>query len=325
MDNLNEQNVNETEVKEESEKIRNEYYEKAQDVVKNGKQKLEDILVDLLDEDKDGKITITDVMYKSLKLPGVKINRNKFLKNQFSSYCTPEVVEEIVRTNPKKAGVDSTTLEKVVKNAVAFERNICSAASVGLGYVPGGLAVDAATTAADLTQYYGAILRIAQKILYLYGFPEIDFNNTDGLDVDDGTINILILCLGTMAGIGEANQVIKKIAGLFAKGVQKELMKIALTKTLIFKIVKKICSYLTISLTKDLFTKGVANAIKFLGGAIMGGLTFFSFQKCCDNLIAAVKDTYYATGAGDEGNIIDVDIIEKEITEGIDIEAIDEE
>ena len=325
MDNLDEQNVNEAEIKEESEKIRNEYFKKAQDVVKNGKQKLEDIVIDLLDEDKDGEISITDVIHKSLKVPGVAINRRKFLKNQFSTYCSPEITEEIIKTSPRKAGVDSKTLEKIVKNVVYFERNICTAASVGLGYVPGGLAVDAATTAADLTQYYVAILRVAQKILYLYGFPEIDLNNTDGLDVDDGTINILVLCLGAMAGVGEANQIIKKIAELFAKGVQKELMKKALTKTLMFKIVKKICNYLTISLTKDLFTKGISNAIKFLGGAIMGGLTFFSFQKCCDNLIAAVKDTYYATGIGDEGNIVDVDAIEMEITEGIDVETIDKE
>lgn len=325
MDNSNEQNVNEEEVKQESEKIKNDYYEKAQDVVRKGKQKIEEILVDLLDEDKDGEISITDIIHKSLRVPGVAINRNKFLKNQFSTYCTPEIVDEVVKTSPQKAGVDSKIIEKVVKNAVAFERNMCAAASVGLGYVPGGLAIDAATTAADLTQYYAAIIRVAQKILYLYGFPEIDLNNTDGIDVDDGTINILILCLGTMAGVGEANQAIKKVAELLAKGVQKELMKVALTKKLIYKVVKKICNYLTISLTKDLFTKGVANAIKFLGGAIMGGLTFFSFQKCCDNLILAVKDTYYSTGIGDEGNIIDAEVIEKEITEGIDLELIDKE
>ena len=37
----------------------------------------------------------------------------------------------------------------------------------------------AATIPADIAQYYGCLLRVAQKLLYLYGFPQIEYKENE--------------------------------------------------------------------------------------------------------------------------------------------------
>ena len=66
----------------------------------------------------------------------------------------------------------------------------------------------AATIPADIAQYYGYMLRVTQKLLYLYGFPEIDVTEK-GKKFDTETLNILTLCLGVMYGVAGANNELK--------------------------------------------------------------------------------------------------------------------
>lgn len=94
---------------------------------------------------------------------------------------------------------------------------------------------------ADIIQYYGYTLRATQKLLYLYGFPEIE-SDEDGLKLDSATVNEIILCLGVMDGVAGANNAVKAMAHALANGVQKQLMKKALTKGTIYLIVKTISS-----------------------------------------------------------------------------------
>ena len=62
-----------------------------------------------------------------------------------------------------------------------------SGISLALG-APGGVAM-VATLPADIAQYYGYMLRAIQKLLYLYGFPEINVEN--GVNIDDETMNLI--------------------------------------------------------------------------------------------------------------------------------------
>ena len=59
------------------------------------------------------------------------------------------------------------------------------------------------------------MLRAAQKLMYLYGFPEIDINENNN-HFDSETLNILIVCLGAMYGVVGANHAIKAMAKALA-------------------------------------------------------------------------------------------------------------
>ena len=55
------------------------------------------------------------------------------------------------------------------------------------------------------------MLRATQKLMYLYGFPQIDVEE-NGQVFDSETMNLLILCMGVMYGVVGANNALKAVA-----------------------------------------------------------------------------------------------------------------
>lgn len=84
--------------------------------------------------------------------------------------------------------------------------------------LPGGFTMIAAVPA-DLAQYFGHMLRIAQKPAYLYSWP--DLFDDDGDEIDDGTKAVLTLFLGVMFGVQSANVGIGKLAPLVSQQIAK--------------------------------------------------------------------------------------------------------
>lgn len=78
------------------------------------------------------------------------------------------------------------------------------------------------TIPADLTQYFGHVLRILQKLIYLYGWEEL--SSMDG-NIDDETTNILTLFVGVMFGVNGAATTITKFLRLRHRERVKSLRK----------------------------------------------------------------------------------------------------
>ena len=133
----------------------------------------------------------------------------------------------------------------------------------------------AATIPADLAQYYYHVFVLSQKMAYLYGFP--DLTDEDGVLTEEAK-NVMTLFAGAMMGVGIANEAIQKIAENLAKEIVKRLPKYALTKTVIYPIVKQVAKWIGIKLTKDSFAKGLGKIVPILGGVISGGLTYVTFR-----------------------------------------------
>lgn len=186
------------------------------------------------------------------------------------------------------AGISDDDIEKIAEEVINYERNCVSGISAALG-VPGGAAM-AATIPADIVQYYGYTLRAIQKLLYLYGFPEID-TDEEGIFLDSETINRIIICLGAMNGVAGANNGIKALAKALAVGVEKKLLNAALTKGAFYPMLKSVMRWFGVNLTKQIFAKSVKNAIPEVGGLVGGGITFLAFKPCCMKLIEALTDT----------------------------------
>ena len=162
-----------------------------------------------------------------LKTPGVRINRREFLHKELFKKYPEDMIEKAIEHNPAYAGISVDEIDQIADEVIKFERNCVSGISAALG-MPGGAAM-VATIPADIAQYYGYMLRATQKLLYLYGFPEID-TEEKGQKFDSETMNILIICLGVMYGAAGANNAIKAMAKALATGVEKKLINAALTK-----------------------------------------------------------------------------------------------
>lgn len=264
----------------------------AYDKARNGILDSKDAIIAKLDADGDGQVGIEDIIILSLKTPGVYINRAGYLQKQFFKNHSQEQINLAVATTPARAGISRDEIDKIADEAIKSERRRVSGISTALG-MPGGAAM-VATIPADIVQYYGFTLRAIQKLLYLYGFPDIDSDAADGLQLDEQTMNTIVLCLGTMYGVANANNAIKAVARGLARGVDKKLMNMALTKGAVYPIVKQVSKWFGVKMTTTLFRSGINKAIPVVGGVVGGGLTFASFKPCCDRLKKELKDTMLA-------------------------------
>ena len=211
--------------------------DKAKGTVGKAKESLADtksIVIDKLDANGDGQVGIEDIIILSLKAPGVYINREAYLKAQFFKNHHQDIVDKAIQLSPALAGISSEEIDKIADQAIISERTKVSGISAALG-APGGVAM-AATIPADVIQYYGFTLRAVQKLLYLYGFPDVDSGESEGLQLDEQTMNTIILCLGTMYGVAGANNAIKAVARGLANGVNKKLMSIIHKEIIQFRL-----------------------------------------------------------------------------------------
>lgn len=283
---LNESNLGEKvkNVVNDTKKFTENISEKTKEVVTKSKEKV----ATTMDANGDGHIDIEDVIILGLRTPGIKITRSEFLRKELMKNYTEEVIQKAIETTPAKAGITVEEIDLIADNVIKFERNCVSGISAALG-TPGGVGM-VATLPVDIIQYYGYMLRATQKLMYLYGFPEIDVEEKDQT-FDSETLNILIICLGTMYGVAGANVAIKAMAAGLAKGISKKIMTTALTKGTLYPIVKSIAKWFGVKMTKKLLTGMVQKSLPVVGGVIGGGITYVSFKPCCDKLKASLQDT----------------------------------
>lgn len=250
--------------------------------------KSKDLVINAIDENGNGEIDIEDIIIKGIKTPGVKINRANFLKAELSKNYPVDVIENAIAFNPAHANITQEEVDKIATEVIKYERNFVSGISAALG-TPGGMAMTA-TIPADIIQYYGYMLRATQKLLYLYGFPELNVEDNEQ-HLDSETMNILIICLGVMYGSASANNAIKAISKALATGVEKKLLSAALTKGTIYPIVKQTATWFGKKMTKEVFAGFFKNSIPVIGGAIGGGITFVTFEASCKLLKDSLRDT----------------------------------
>lgn len=268
-----------------------------------------------VDQNGNGEIDIEDVIIMGLKVPGIRIDRASFLQKELQKSFPQDVIDDAIENNPMHAGIPAKSIDKIADEVIKYERACVSGISTALG-MPGGVAM-AATIPADIAQYYGYMLRATQKLMYLYGFPEIDMEER-GQTFDSETINILIVCFGVMYGAAGANNALKAMAKALAAGVEKQLLRKALTKGSIYPIVKSVAKWFSVKMTKEVFAGFFKKAIPVIGGVIGGGITFLSFKPCCDKLKSSLQNTmlsnpeYKPLGEDDDIIIADAEIVNKE-------------
>lgn len=233
-------------------------------------------------------ISLENVVTTAIQVPGVKVNRELFLREQFQKE-SKELIESIVENGPVNAQVSQDILRKMAKKIIN-ERTIVSTGASFVAGLPGGLAM-AATIPADMIQFYGVALRMAQELAYLYG--EGDLWNGEFLDNDKVT-NQLILYCGVMLGASGASQAVRVMSSALAKQILKKLPQKALTKTFYYPIVKGICKFFGVSMTKNLFAKGISKAVPILGGVVSGGITFATLRPMGQRLADTLDEAHFS-------------------------------
>ena len=268
--------------------------------------KTKEAVFQAVDVNGDGQIDIEDVILLAFKVPGVSVNRENFLRKELFTKYSQETIDQVVLTTPMKAEIKQEDIEMIAASIIQNERLKVSGISAALG-TPGGAAM-VATIPVDIAQYYGCMLRVAQKLLYLYGFPQIEYKENEQA-FDTETMNQIILCMGVMFGVANAKNGLLAVAKALGTGVEKQLVKKALTKGTIYPIVKSISKWFGVKMTKEVFAGFFKKAIPLVGGAVGGGLSYATFKPCCVKLKNVLENTYLSNPnyKESEENIIDIE------------------
>ena len=229
------------------------------------------------DNDLAKQMMLEEVIINAVQIPGVKVNRKQFLAEQFASKA--DNLEEILDIGPIEAGIKRENIILLSKKLILARTSQSSIASFVAG-IPGGLAM-AATIPADILQFFGMALRLAQELSYLYDAQDLW---TDGKIDDDKIKNQLMLYCGVMFGVSGAVSGVRVLSTQLSKTALKKIPQQALTKTFWYPIIKKIANFIGINLTKKTFAQGVSKAIPVIGGFISGGINFASMMPMANRL-----------------------------------------
>lgn len=250
----------------------------------------------------------TQVLDAAAKLPGVRINRAAYLRAALKRHCTEEQIERAVAESPAAAGISIKVITAAANDSIVYETAKATTLSAAAG-IPGGFAMFG-TVPADLVQYFGHVLRMAQKLAYIYSWPDLFADDGDGLD--DATEGILTLFVGVMFGVQLAQTGVMKVSTVIAGQVLKKLPQKALTQGAIYPVVKRVAAYLGVSMTKQLFAGGIAKIIPVVGAVFSGGLTLATFLPMSKRLqrhLASLELTKPGHRV-EENEIIDAELVD---------------
>jgi len=219
------------------------------------------------------------IIKAAINIPKVKINRNEFLRKELSPHFSKNTVELAVVKNPAYAGITIEELDYISECCIKSETNKVSLISAASS-IPGGLSLFG-TISADIIQYFAYVIRIIQKLMYLYGWPEL-FSSDD--ETDDEILSKITLFIGVMSRVTIADKAILNLSKKTTLELEKKIVNVALTKEIIFPVAKKCSNILGMKLSKEVFAKSVSKLIPIIGGITAGGLTYLTFKTSAEDL-----------------------------------------
>ena len=219
-----------------------------------------------------------------LKMPGVRVHREDFLRSALKGYVGEQKLELIPHVRPYSITTDKV-IDQVAAKCINRHTALATTGSVITG-LPGGLAM-MATLPADLTQYYFHVVVLSQKLAYLYGFPDFSEEDTDQLS--DVAADLLTIFMGAMMGVKVADQGISQLARGVATSAVTRLPRVAITKTAFYPIATQVARLIGLKLTKTGFTRTVGKLIPIAAGVFSGTLTLFTFKPGARRLQKRLK------------------------------------
>ena len=249
------------------------------------------------------EVALENIITSAVQIPGVKVSRDKFLAETFATEDV--IIQDVLDFGPVEAKVSKEKLAAISNKLILKRTSQSSVASFAAG-IPGGLAM-AATIPADVLQFFGMSLRLAQELSYLYGAQDLW---RDGQVDDEKVKKQLLLYCGVMFGVSGAVSGVRVLSTQIAKTTLKKLPQKALTKTFWYPIVKQIGKAIGVKVTKTTVAQGFSKAIPVIGGVISGSINFASMMPMANRLQKTLDSAAFGYTEEDlEKDIIEIENI----------------
>lgn len=206
------------------------------------------------------------------KLPIVRVDRAAFIRKHFGQSPHLDVILErgphaVYSVESLRRKADSLINNSVAKTSVA---------SFATG-LPGNPAVAIAAGGADVAQYFGFAINLAQQLAYLFGEDDL-FDDGGGGELSESAQMRVIAYLGAMLGAAGAAALVSSTSKAVGANLGKKVAAQALTKTAWYPLVKKVGALVGKSITKKTVEKSITKTVPVVGGVISGGLTYVTFR-----------------------------------------------
>jgi hypothetical protein len=238
------------------------------------------------------------ILDKVMGMPGVTVDRESFLSGWYSKYYDEAKVKLALEKGVHVAGVPVERIDEIADKIIGKHKTLVTGASALAG-LPGGFAL-LGTVPADIAQYYYHALQVAQKLAYLYGYPDLK---------DDDLLLSMTIFIGVMSGAAAADQGIKQLAKHLSEKLAAEAVERAvrigaektigltgqiLMRSAIYPIAKQSAKALGARVTKEVFAKAAAKAIPLVGAAASGSLTYVMFSREASRLKKELRGDFLA-------------------------------
>ena len=223
-----------------------------------------------IDTDEMAQKTL-DMVTALSKLPIVRVDREEFLRQQFKD---SEYLDQILEDGPQSVYTPESLRSKADK-IIAASTTSTSLTSFAAG-LPGNPVAMIAAGGADVVQYFGFALNMAQKLAYLFGDDDLFSSDLDQLS--EQTQNRIIAYLAAMLGVSGAATLVLNVSAKAGEVIGKKVAAKALTKTAWYPIMKKAMASIGVKITKQTVGKVVTKAVPVLGGVMSGGITYVTFR-----------------------------------------------
>ncbi len=255
------------------------------------------------------EIAIEDVIGAAVQIPMVKVERDKFLAEQFAG--SVDNIQDIIDNGPVEYGISREILSSMANKLIIKRTSQSSIASFVSG-IPGGLAM-AATIPADIIQFFGMTLRLAQELSYLYGAEDLW---VDGKIDDERIQSQLIMYCGVMFGVSGAVSGVRVLSTQIAETTSKKMARKPLMNKIWYRIAKKIGKAINVRVNKKLVSEATKKVIPIVGGVISGTLNFASMMPMAKRLYETFDKAIFDYNENEFD--ADVDIIER-MSKGEDV------
>lgn len=265
---------------------------------------------DALSSSEDGLYqTALAMVSTASKLPVVRVNREEFLAKHFGK---SPYFSQVLDQGPQAVFTPESLRKKAT--AIINQSTTKTAAISFVSGLPSNPVTMVALGGADVVQYFGFAINLAQQLAYLFG--EDDLFSDGATDMPEEAKVRVIAYLGAMFGAAGAAQLVAKTSVKVGANLGKRVAAKALTKTVWYPVVKKVGALIGQKITKKTVEKTITKAVPIIGGAVSGAITFVTFRPMGGRLADVFEQNLKGTFATDDGMELKADFLPIDVTMG---------
>lgn len=219
----------------------------------------------------------TSLLKTVLDMPGIRVDRDEFLKDKLEKFCPSDKLELAVE-NPVKM-VPKNILDKIANTSINRHTTKVTSLSAATGIIA-DTALDNSVNAIalgvtgisnngvpiEMAKFYWHALTLSQKLAYLYGFPDLSKLDKESLS------NLFTVCAGVMSGDDIAGTALNDISKHFAETTAEYPINTT-SYPVIQQIKERLDTYLTSQESLDLGIDKISSTVSSVAKSKTGETT----------------------------------------------------